>query len=83
MVVQIHPNDLRIYMKYIHEFEQLVSVHTPLGEGYILYVRDCGPYENDLFAIVLCSSGELKFMNSNQFTIHCNDTLDIEEKQNG
>jgi len=59
-----------------HEFKNPVPVYTPLGNGYIWYVRDGGTWENDIFAVVL-SDGNIKHFRSDQIKIWKNGTFDI------
>jgi hypothetical protein len=59
-----------------HEFKNPVPVYTPLGSGYIWYVRDGGTWENDIFAVVL-SDGNIKHFRSDQIKIWNNGTFDI------
>lgn len=68
-------------MVAIHEFGKIVPVRTPLGYGTVLYVEACGGFANDIFAIVLERTGEIKHMRSDQFVVLRNPTLDIENTE--
>jgi hypothetical protein len=61
----------------IHEFRRPVAVKTPLGLGAVWYVESGGPYFNDIFAVILEGTGEVKHMRSDQFVILANPTMDI------
>lgn len=66
----------------IHEFRNPIPVKTPIGYGYLLYVRDGGTYSNDIFAVVLEKDGVIRHMRTDQFRILRNDTFDIENPEN-
>lgn len=61
----------------IHEFRTPLPVVTPLGDGYVLYVRDGGTWENDVFAVVLLNGGKLLHFRSDQIRIWKNGTFGI------
>lgn len=61
----------------IHEFRTPLPVVTPLGDGYVLYVRDGGTWENDVFAVVLLDGGKLLHFRSDQIRIWKNGTFGI------
>ena len=61
----------------IHEFRTPLPVVTPLGNGYVLYVRDGGTWENDVFAVVLLDGGKLLHFRSDQIRIWKNETFGI------
>ena len=46
-------------------------------DGYVLYIKDSGMFENDEFCIVSCESGEIKHYTSNQILIYKNATFNI------
>jgi len=58
-----------------------IPVTTPLGDGYVLYVKSNNMYENDEFAIVLSNGGEIKHFNSSQVKIWHNATYDISKNK--
>ena len=59
-----------------------IPVTTPLGDGYLLYVKSNNMFENDEFAIVLSNGGDIKHFNSSQVKIWHNATYDIKKQQN-
>lgn len=61
----------------IHEFRQPVPVLTPLGAGYILYVKTSGMWENDIFTVALESDGRLLHFQTSQLRIGRNATFGI------
>jgi hypothetical protein len=62
----------------IHEFKNPVPVKTPIGYGWMMYVRDGGTWSNDVFAIVLEKDGGIRHFKSDQFVVLQNPTFDIE-----
>ena len=62
----------------IYEFKNPVPVKTPLGYGWMMYVRDGGTWSNDVFAIVLEKDGVIRHFRSDQFAVLRNPTFDIE-----
>jgi hypothetical protein len=61
----------------IHEFRRPVAVKTPLGLASVWYVESGGPYFNDIFAVILEATGEVKHMRSDQILVLENPTMDI------
>jgi hypothetical protein len=62
----------------IHEFVNPIPVIVEGDkEGYILYVTNSGPYENDIFTVVHCEGGIVRHYRSDQIRIHINATLGI------
>lgn len=62
----------------LHEFKNPMPVETPLGYGWLVYVRDGGVFSNDVFAIVSERDGKLRHFRSEQFRFLPNPTFDIE-----
>jgi hypothetical protein len=62
------------------EFNHPVPVITPLGEGYAIYVRDGGTFENDIWAVVLENGGDIRHFRSDQLKVFSNGTFDIKHK---
>ena len=60
-----------------YEFKNPIPVITKLGPGYVLYVRDGGTWENDIFAVALEKTGQLRHFRSDQLKISTNGTFDI------
>jgi hypothetical protein len=52
-------------------------VHTDIGYGWLMYVRDGGTWSNDIFAIVLEKDGVIRHMRTDQFKVLQNPTFDI------
>jgi hypothetical protein len=66
-----------------HEFSSPLPVTTPLGDGYAIYVRDGGTWENDIWCIALEAGGEIKHFRSDQIRMHANGTFDISKDLSG
>lgn len=64
----------------IHEFENPIPVTTDLGDGYILYVRSNGMFENDEFCCVLKEDGSVRYFLATQIKIWFNATYGINKK---
>jgi hypothetical protein len=64
----------------IHEFHRPVAVKTPLGLASVWYVESGGPYFNDIFAVILEDTGEIKHMRSDQLVVLENPTMDIKNE---
>ena len=54
-----------------------ISVVTPLGDGYILYITPNGFLENDEITVALCNGGEIKHFSSDQVKVWKNSTYGI------
>jgi hypothetical protein len=65
-----------------YEFKHPIPVSTKLGAGYVLYVRDGGTWENDIFAVALEKTGQLRHFRSDQLKISTNGTFDINSRKN-
>jgi hypothetical protein len=63
----------------IYEFKTPIPVTTPMGDGYILYVRDGGTWENDIFAVVLTECGNIRHFRSDQINVWANATFGIKK----
>lgn len=63
----------------IYEFRNPIPVTTPMGDGYILYVRDGGTWENDIFAVVLTEGGTIRHFRSDQLNVWANATFGIKK----
>lgn len=61
-------------------FDFPVPVSTPLGEGYILYIKNNPLYENDEVTCVLFETGEIKHFTTDQLTVTKNSTYSINIK---
>jgi hypothetical protein len=58
----------------------MIPVKTIHGEGYVLYVKDGDGWENDIFCVVDCQTGELRHYNTRQISIHENHTYEISNR---
>jgi hypothetical protein len=58
-----------------------IPVVTPMGDGYVLYIKDNGIHENDVWTVVLKNGGTIMHFLTNQIKVHSNATYNI-EKQN-
>jgi hypothetical protein len=66
----------------IHEFANPIPVVVEDGkDGYALYVRDGGSFENDIWCIVLCEGGHVRHYLSNQIRIYKNETFGIKKHE--
>lgn len=63
------------------EFQNPLPVVTPLGDGYAIYVRDGGTFENDVWAVALANGGHIRHFRSDQIKIHHNSTFDIKKSK--
>lgn len=62
----------------IHEFNNPVPVIVEENkEGYAIYVRDGGMFENDIWCVVLCDGGIVRHYRSDQIRIYRNATFDV------
>ena len=59
------------------EFRNPIPVVTPLGEGYAIYVRDSGTFENDIWCVALCDGGKILHFRADQIRMHVSGTFDI------
>lgn len=60
------------------EFHNPIPVVVEDGrEGYAIYVRDSGTFENDIWCVVHCHTGIVRHYRSDQIRIHFNATFNI------
>lgn len=65
------------------EFKNPIPVLTEDEmDGYAIYVRDGGTFENDIWCVVLCEGGLVRHYRSDQIRIHANATFDIVKHTN-
>ena len=64
----------------IHEFGDPIPVIVEEQEGYAIYVRDGGTWENDIWCVVHCDTGIVRHYRSDQIRLHYNGTFDIKKK---
>lgn len=64
-------------------FPDPIPVVTPDGkDGYAIYVTNSGVFENDIFCVALCETGQLRHFNTSQLRIFANATINILKQQN-
>jgi hypothetical protein len=63
------------------EFTTPIPVITPLGEGYAIYARDGGTFENDIWTVTLIEGGIIRHFRTDQLQMYKNATFDIEPKK--
>jgi hypothetical protein len=65
----------------IHEFNNPMPVVVEDNkEGYAIYIRDGGTFENDVWCVVHCDGGILRHYRSDQIKIHRNETFFASKK---
>ena len=55
-----------------------VIIKHDKSEGYVLYIKDGGMFENDEFCVVSCIGGEIKHYLTSQLLIYKNATFNIQ-----
>lgn len=62
------------------EFQNPIPVVVEDGkEGYAIYVTNSGPFENDIWCVVLCVTGIVRHYTTDQIKIYANATLGIKK----
>ena len=64
----------------VHEFTNPMPVVTPLGDGYAIYMRDGGSFENDIWTVVIEEEGKIFHFRTDQIKMYKNATLGIKLK---
>ncbi len=65
------------------EFQKPIPVVVENDKsGYAIYVTDSGPFENDIWCVVLCDGGIVRHYRSDQLRIYINATLSIVKSNN-
>ena len=65
----------------IHEFNNPIPIIVEDNkEGYAIYVKDGGTFENDIWCVVHCDGGFVRHYRSDQIKIHYNATFSISKK---
>lgn len=59
------------------EFKNPIPLITPHGLGYAIYVSNSGTYDNDIWAVALKETGEIKHYNTSQLIMCSNGTFEI------
>jgi hypothetical protein len=65
----------------IHEPKNPIPVSTPMGDGFVLYIKDNGMHENDVWTVVLKDSGKVIHLLTNQIRIYFNNTYEIKKEK--
>lgn len=61
----------------IYEPKNLVPCTTPLGDGYVWYIKPNGFMENDEITVILKNGGDVKHFTTSQIKIYHNETYGI------
>lgn len=64
------------------QFSTPIPVITPLGDGYAIYARDGGTFENDIWTVALTEGGDVRHFRTDQVQMYQNATFDIEQRKN-
>lgn len=64
-------------MQQIHEFQRLIPVNTPLGEGWIILLFNSGEFSNSQYMVIL-DNGQIRYFNTTQLTVLNNPTIGLE-----
>lgn len=54
---------------------------TPLGDGYAIYVKSNGMFEDDEWCVSLCEDGQVRHFTSSQIKLWHNETYGIKKKE--
>ena len=65
----------------IHEFNKPISVVTPLGDAFAIYVKSNGMFEDDECCCCLLEDGQVRHFISSQIKIWHNETYGIKKKE--
>jgi len=63
----------------IYEPKYPIPCVTPLGDGYVWYIKSNGFLENDEITVILCNTGEVKHFTTDQIKIWHNETYKIKK----
>lgn len=61
----------------IHECSKPMPCTTPVGDGYIWYIKSNGMYDSDELTIIMSSDGSIKHFTTEQVKIWFNATYGI------
>jgi len=64
----------------VYEFRHPVPCITPLGDGFIWYMKQNGYLENDELTVILCEGGIIRHFTTDQVQIFHNETYQIKKK---
>lgn len=65
----------------IHECKYPSPCVTPLGPGYIWYIKNNGMFENDELTVIMCTDGSVRHFTTDQVKIWFNATYGIVEQK--
>jgi hypothetical protein len=66
----------------IHEFHNPIPVVVEDNkDGYAIYVRDSGTFENDVWCVVHCDTGIVRHYLTDQIKIYANATFGIKKEK--
>lgn len=63
------------------EFANPIPVVTPLGDGYAIYVKSSGMFEDDEWCVALTEAGKIRHFTSSQIKIWHNQTYGINKEK--
>jgi len=63
----------------IYEPRNPTPCATPLGDGYVWYIKCNGFLENDEVAVILLNGGEIRHFETSQIKIWYNETYGIKK----
>ena len=58
-----------------------ILVHTPLGDGYIIYIKSNGMFQNDEVCVALTEGGQWRHFTTGQIQSHSNGPYQIKKEQ--
>jgi len=61
----------------IYEFRTPLLCTTPIGDGFLWYMKHNSHWDNDEYTVVLKEGGHVKHFLSNQVRIYTNATYEI------
>jgi hypothetical protein len=64
----------------ISELKNPLPVVTPVGDGFLLYIKESGMHENDVWTIVLKDGGKVMHFLTNQVRVYSNSTYGIKKE---
>jgi hypothetical protein len=63
----------------IFEPQNPIPVVTPVGDGIVLYIKENGMHENDVWTVVLKDGGNVMHFLTNQVKVYHNSTYSIKK----
>ena len=74
------PRSNRGRVAMIYEPRNPIPVITPMGDGFLLYIKENGMHENDVWTVSLKDGGKVMHFLTNQIKVHCNSTYGIKKE---